>query len=225
METLDFPQKPSEKDALKNLLFLALTIGFLYFVTVKVGVDNIQETVSAAGIYAPLVVIFLKATTLVIVPLGGAPLYPIAGLLFGFFPGLLVTLIGDIVGSTVAFYISRVFGRSILKFFMSREHHPMIERLITHMGEKKTFVRAKIFFVGFPELFAYAAGLTPISYLFFITVHISIHAVSAALLVAFGDVLVSGNILAIVGVTVVTSLLAVSGAWYFYRDVKKPESE
>ncbi|OHA26126.1 MAG: hypothetical protein A3C06_03865 [Candidatus Taylorbacteria bacterium RIFCSPHIGHO2_02_FULL_46_13] len=214
-------QKPSWRDAAKNLLFIAIAIGVAYWVTVEVGIDDVRASVAHAGVYAPLIIILLKATTLVVVPLGGTPLYPIAGALFGFWQGLGITLIGDILGSSIAFYLSRYFGRSILRFFMSSGQVPMVERLMEKMGERKTFIKAKLFFAGFPEIFAYAAGLTAVSFPFFLLVHIGVHAVGAALLVLFGEALVSGNTLAFIGVGIVSALLAFSGIWWFHADLKR----
>ena len=214
-------QKPSWRDVVKSVVFIAIAIGVAYWVTVKIGIDDVRATVVSAGVYAPLIVVLLKATTLVVVPLGGAPLYPIAGAIFGFWQGLGITLIGDILGSSIAFYLSRYFGRSILHFFMTRQQIPTVERLMTRMGERKSFIKAKLFFVGFPELFAYAAGLTSISFLFFIFVHIGVHAVGAGLLVKFGEVLVSGNKLAIFGIGIIASVLALVGVWRFHADLKE----
>ena len=196
-------QKPSWRDAAKNLLFIAIAIGVAYWVTVEVGIDDVRASVAHAGVYAPLIIILLKATTLVVVPLGGTP------------------LIGDILGSSIAFYLSRYFGRSILRFFMSSGQVPMVERLMEKMGERKTFIKAKLFFAGFPEIFAYAAGLTAVSFPFFLLVHIGVHAVGAALLVLFGEALVSGNTLAFIGVGIVSALLAFSGIWWFHADLKR----
>ena len=221
-QSLGFPlAEPKWSDILKNLVYIAVVIGIAYFVTVRIGFDNIRVTVATAGIYAPLIIIVLKATTIVVVPLGGMPLYPIAGALFGFWKALGMTLIGDALGSAIAFYISRFFGRSVLRFFMSRQHLPIVERLIERCSDYKTFFKARLFFTGFPELFAYAAGFTKVPFWFFLPVHIGIHAIGAGLLVAFGDVIVSGNKLAIISVGLVTSLLAFAGVWWFHSDLKK----
>lgn len=213
--------EPTWSDVGKNLLYIAVVLGIAYVVAVKIGFESIRDTVESAGIYAPLIIIALKATTIVIVPLGGTPLYPIAGALFGFWPALFITLIGDALGSTIAFYVSRIFGRSVLHFFMSRQQMPIVEKLIERLGDAKQFLRARIFFTGFPELFAYAAGFTKISFLFFLPVHVGIHAISAALLVLFGDFIVSGNTGAVIIAGLVTTVLASTGVWYFHADLKR----
>lgn len=215
------PEKASWREVSKNLAVIAIVIGIAYFVTVYIGIDSIRERVASAGIFAPLIIILLKATTIVVVPLGGTPLYPIAGALWGFWGGLGITLIGDALGSTIAFYVSRIFGRSVLRFFMQKQHLPIIEKLIEKGSDTKTFLKARIFFTGFPELFAYAAGFTKIKFWIFLPVHVGIHAIMAALLVLFGDAIVSGNIVAILVAWLATSLLALAGVWWFHADLKK----
>lgn len=220
-DLFDLTKPPSWRDVLKNLAFIAIAIGVAYYVTAKVGIDNARAAVDSAGIFAPLLIIFLKATTIVVVPLGGTPLYPIAGALYGFWQALGITLIGDAIGATIAFYLSRRFGRTILRFLMSRQHLPMVEKLVERSGEVKTFLKARLFFAGFPELFAYAAGLTKINFPLFIVAYIGVHAIPAGLLVVFGDLLVSGNLKAVISVGIVSTLLASAGVWWFHSDLSK----
>src|SRR5690606_6899275 len=105
---------------------------------------------------------------------GGAILYPISGALFGFWQGLGIVLIGDALGSAACFYISRIFGTRIMKFFMTSDNFSMVEKIIERVSNKKTFVKARIFFTGFPELFAYASGFTRIPFWFFLPLHVGI---------------------------------------------------
>ena len=213
--------EPSWRDVIKNIAFIALAIGTAYWITVSVGIDNVRETISAAGIYGPLIIILLKATTIVVVPLGGTPLYPIAGAIFGFWQGLGITLLGDALCSAIAFFISRFFGRKVLHFFMTNQQMPMLENLVVRLSDKGTFLKARLFFTGFPELFAYAAGLVNVNFWFFLVVHVGIHAIPASLLVVFGNILVSGNIVAMIFVGLVSSILAFGGLWWFHSDLTK----
>lgn len=213
--------QPSWSDVLKNLLFIAVAIGIAYFVTVHIGLEGLREKVETAGIYAPIIILILKATTIIVAPLGGTPLYPIAGALFGFWYALGLTLLGDFIGSTIAFYISRKFGRTVLHFFMTKTQTPTVEKVVGRLGEVKSFIKARIFFAGFMDLFAYAAGLSTINYWLFIVVHIIVHAAPASLAVIFGDLLVSGNWKAVIIAGVGSSILAAAGVWWFHADLAK----
>lgn len=205
-------KQPSVREAVTSLFFLALAIGAAYFVTVTVGIESLRDTVAAAGWYAVALVLTLKATTIVVAPLGGTIIYPVAGAAYGFWPGLGLTLLGDAVGSTIAFFLSRLFGRSILNFFTSASQVPTIDAVLTQLGDKREFAKARVYFAGFMDLFAYAAGLTRIPYWYFIVVHMAVHAPVAALYVLFGDLLVAGAWYITVPVAVGIAAIALFGA-------------
>jgi len=211
----------SGREALRNLLFFALAIGIFYYISRYLGIEGLREKVGAAGAFAPLLVVLLKATTIVVVPLGGTPLYPLAGVLFGFWKGLAITLTGDAIGAAAAFYISRFFGRKLLRYLMAGSHADTVEKLIGRMSDAKNFIRARLFFAGFPELFAYAAGLTNVSFVLFLPVHILVHAVPAGIFVVFGDALVTGNFWLAMGVSIVISVLTFAGIAWFHADLKR----
>ncbi len=210
---------PSLKDMMKNVAIILITIGIAYFLTITIGMDGLRVKVESAGVYAPFILILLKATTIVVAPLGGTIIYPIAGALFGFWKGLALTLLGDAIGSSIAFWISRRFGRSVLHYFTGSGQMPMLEKVVEQLGDRKKFIRARIFFAGFMDLFAYAAGLTKINFWFFLTVHITVHAFLVALYILFGDLLISGKFTMVAIVGVGSTLLAFLGAWFFHADL------
>lgn len=194
---------------------LTVVIGVAYYVTVYVGVDSLRHTVQSAGWYAVALVVTLKATTIVVAPLGGSIIYPIAGAAYGFGPGLALTLLGDALGSTIAFFLSRLFGKSVLRFFTTTSQQPTLDAVLERLSTKKEFAKARVYFAGFMDLFAYASGLTRIPYWYFITVHMAVHIPVAMLYVLFGDVLVSGNWLLTLPLALLMSGLAAFGATRF----------
>ncbi|MBU6310329.1 VTT domain-containing protein [Patescibacteria group bacterium] len=205
-------QKPSLREALTSLALLGAALGLAYAVSTYIGIDALRAAVASAGWYAVVLVVILKATTIVVAPLGGTIIYPIAGAAYGFFPGLGLTLLGDALGSTIAFFLSRRFGRSILRFFTSASQAPTIDAVLIELSDKRRFARARVYFAGFMDLFAYAAGLTRIPYLYFIAVHSAVHAPIAALYVLFGEVIVSGAWWLTLPLGIGMSLLAIYGA-------------
>lgn len=214
-------EQPSWSEALRNLAFIAVTIGVAYFVVVTIGLENLRANVESAGIWAPLIVILLKATTIVVAPLGGAIIYPVSGAVFGFWTGVVYTFIGDALGSTIAFWISRVFGRSVLNYFTSASQRPMVDQVLGRLGDKAGFAKARVYFMGYMDLFAYAAGLTAIPYWYYIVVHMAVQIPFILAYSAFGDVLVSGNWFAVFGAGLGFMLLALVGAWRFKLDLTK----
>ena len=215
----DASRRESRRDAFKNLGFILITVGAAYALTVSIGIDGLEQLVKQAGIWGPLAVIALKMTTIIIVPLSGGPIYAIAGAAFGFWQGLGITFIGDVLGFSVTFYMSRFFGRKIIDVFVPRAQFPFIEKLLAQGSARKSFLKARLAFSGFPEVFSYAAGLTTVSFPLFIVAQMALHTPFAALVVLFGNALLTGNPLFFVGGTIIALLLAVAGGWWFKRDL------
>jgi len=207
--------------AIRNLLFFAVAIGTAYVVTVSIGVDGLRAAVESAGIWGVLAVVILKATTIIVVPLGGQPIYVIAGAAFGFWKGFLLTFAGDVLGFTVAFFLSRFFGRSVVGLFVSSDQIQNIENILRKSSSLSALIKARIALTALPELFAYGAGLTSVSFPIFLVVQLVPHTPFATLFVFFGDALIqlTGSIVYVVGISVVGTIAAVIGGWWFHRDV------
>ncbi|MEX2010509.1 MAG: VTT domain-containing protein [Parcubacteria group bacterium] len=211
----------SWKDILRSAGVLLVIIGAAYFLTSWIDIEELRTKVSTAGLWGPIIVVLLKASSIVVVPIGGTPIYPLAGALFGFWEGLLWTMIGDALGATIAFYLSRHFGLPILRFFVNKNQMPAIYNFIERGVEIKVFFKTRLFFIGLPDIFAYAAGLTKVSYPLFIFAYISVHSVFAGLLVAFGDIIVSAGLYIVIGAGLLSLLLAVVGAWLLKLDLTR----
>ena len=214
-------RREARRDAFKNVAFILIAVGAAYGLIVSIGVDGLERFVAHAGIWGPLAVIVLKMATIIIVPLSGGPVYAIAGAAFGFWQGLAITFIGDVLGFSAAFYLSRVFGRKIINVFVPRTQFPFIEKLLVQGSALKSFLKARLAFSGFPEVFAYAAGLTEIPFLIFIVAQMTIHTPFAALVVLFGNALLTGNPLFFAGATAAAVILAIVGGWWFKRDLTR----
>lgn len=213
--------KFSRKDLIRSLTFLTLTILVAYVLIVLIGVDDLKNKAEQMGVWGPVLIIIAKMATIIVVPLGGAPIYATAGALFGFKIGFLITFIGDILGFSSAFLLSRFFGRKIVNFFVPANYLPTVEQIMTRVGESKVFIKARIAFVGLPEVFAYAAGLTSVSFYIFIVLQMLFHVPSSLLMVLFGEALFAGNtsyFLVISGVALVAAIL---GGFFLQKDLSK----
>jgi len=219
MEIAQTPDDVSKRDALKNIFFVLISVGAAYWLIVSVGVEGLHQFVERAGIFAPLVLIVLKMLTIIIVPLSGGPVYAIAGAAFGFWKGIALTFLGDVLGFASAFYLSRFFGRRILAVFIPPVQFPLIDKIIAQGSVPKSFLKARLAFTGFPEVFAYAAGLTKIPFWIFIIAQLALHTPAAMLVVLFGNALLTGNPVFFVTATIGGILLALIGGWWFKRDL------
>ncbi len=178
--------KPSEQ---LNFLGIGITILVIIALTFLIDLDSVRSWVEQAGIWGPVIFILLKISTIVIAPLSGSPLYPLVGLLFGFWPGILYIEIGDFLGYSIAFFISRFFGEKFVSKLLSDNEEGMLARIVKHASTPKGFLHACLTLFAMPEILAYGAGLTKISYWRFISTMMPITLIGASFFVFIGSII------------------------------------
>ena len=202
---------------------LLVTIGALVLIAFFVDMEALKAYVLASGPFAPLVFILLKASTVIIAPLSGAPLYPIVGLFFGFWPGFLYVLIGDFLGYTGAFFLARKFGYPFVRKMIAGNEHGLLSRVVSHVGTVKGFIHMCLTCFALPELISYGTGLSRLPYPIFISVLLPLSAVMSATLVLFGSLLdfSEGSLLITIGMPLVGGIIIAIGGYLFLRGVNE----
>lgn len=208
MELKDFPQA-----SWKNILGLALVLGALFFLARYFDIATVRTQIESAGVWAPLLFILVKASTIIVAPLGGSPLYPIAGALFGFYKGSLLLILGDMLGGVVSFLLARMFGRRLVEKMLEGNENLLTEALKL-MSTTKGYFFARLGFVGFPELASWGAGLTKIKFLPFIVIYTLVGAPPTIAVAGLGALLVEKGtlgvpLISLLGVGVASISLAV----------------
>lgn len=158
------------KDHIGSIIVIFL-IAILSIGSFFIDLNAIKDFIAGAGIWAPIFYILTKASTVILAPLSGTALYVFSVPLFGFWKAITFSLIGDFIGAVVTFYLSRLFGRPVVEYFAGKKNMPFIEESLALMATPKGFISMRLAAVGMPEIASYAAGLTPINFLFFICVH------------------------------------------------------
>jgi len=175
---------------MKNeLSFIGVGIAFvgIFILSFFVDIEILKSYVAQSGVWAPLAFIALKMSTLIIAPLSGATLYPLAGVLFDFWPGLIYSSIADFLGLTVAFFISRYIGLAAV-FRITKQHEGgMLSRILEQVSTTKGFLIACILFIPMPELLAYASGLTRLPYATFILILFPLWTLASMTLIFIGS--------------------------------------
>ncbi len=173
------------KEVITNLVGI-IVICLVIFVAFKFfPMSEIQGIIETAGIWAPLIFILSKASTMIFAPLSGSPLYPLAGALFGLTNGFIYIVIGDAIGAVVSFYISRLLGRNFVEKF-ARGNIQSIDKVLGFMENHKGFFITRVCFAALPEIASYAAGLTRIKFVPFFLIHNLVGLVPSAILVYSG---------------------------------------
>ena len=176
------------------------------------------------GIWAPIIFVLLKISTLVIAPLSGTPLYFIAGSLFGNLNGLILSLLGDFLGSTICFFLSRFYGHKIVKTLAGDKFFEKVMNTVAVLKDSKSFIKARVTLIIMPEILAYASGFSKINFLTFSFINIIFY-----LFVDFVEVFFGSQIIVIMAEHTflfysLISLVTIIGFWLLYKDYKNLEN-
>ena len=202
---------------------VALTLGALILLALFVDIETLRGYIEHAGVWAPILFIVLKASTVVVAPLSGGPLYPLVGAFFGFFPGLIYAIIGDFIGYTIAFFISRTFGYPLVRKFIESDDRSLLPKIVKHVGTPKGFFLACITLGFIPDLLSYGAGLSKLRYPVFIGIITPLSAIISTLLVLFGATLGGDSLSYALIVPAVGVFVVAFGAYFFYQAVTKKD--
>ena len=116
-----------------GILFLAIILVVIYKIySLNLGSEEIKNYVQGFGKIGPLVYIIMFS----LVPLTLFPDSVLAiagGLIFGLFKGYIYTTIGALIGGTISFYISRYWGREVVKK-LTKEKLDKVEEMINNRG-------------------------------------------------------------------------------------------
>lgn len=107
-----------------------------------------------------LVYIGLQMFQIIISLIPGQALQFAAGLLYGFWAGLLISLIGAIAGTVVTYYLSKFLGKDALHVLFGKRH---IDEYLEKINSKRGFILVFLIYLipGVPkDLCSYAAGLS-----------------------------------------------------------------
>lgn len=184
---------------------------------------ELQAQVAAFGMLAPLLLIVLKMATLIVAPLGGTPLYVISGALFGTVQGLLICFVGDLLGSSVCFFLSRKYGARVLGFFAGGQNVEKVLKTVNIISNTRSFVKARLGFVSMPELLAYAAGLSKINFWTFSLINALFYLPIDFALVFLGSRLAEFSAKYFLLLPGIVFLFAFSGFALLYKDYEKTE--
>ncbi len=121
-------------------------------------VNSVAEALS--GNWGILLILILRCTSIVIPILPGTYCLLISGYLFGLVNGLLISFIADLVACSISFFLSRKFGRKILKRIMSKKYLNKFESLSKNYLEKNFFLLTGFLMTGWFDFVSYGVGLT-----------------------------------------------------------------
>jgi len=179
------------------------------------------DKIDSFGIWAPVIFVLLKISTLVFAPLGGMPLYFIAGGLFGKLTGFLLAMLGDTLGSIICFLLSRYYGEKVVKVFAGENIFKKIVSTVAVLKDKKSFIKARISMMIMPEILSYASGFSRIKFSTFFIINFLLYLPADFIFVFFGYEVIT--LMANHGLILYGVILLITGVgfWLLYKDYKK----
>lgn len=143
----------------------------------------INDYVESAGVWAPLAFIVAKAGTIVVAPLSGTPLYILVGTLFGVSDGILYAFLGDLLGFSILFFLSRVYGLKAIGRLVNKKDSRFILIIQKNTSDTRSFIKVCLSLFWFPEAAIAAAGLGKLKYLTVMLIFMPIYTIIASLVI------------------------------------------
>jgi uncharacterized membrane protein YdjX (TVP38/TMEM64 family) len=160
----------------KISLILSILIPFIFilgYVLNKSGffilinsVDDLRNFISGFGIYADLIFVLIQFLQVAILPIPGVLTVGAGVLLFGPLKATILSSIGIILGSIVAFFIGRIFGHKVVSWLVGKDN---LNNTINKVkGKDKVLLFTMFLLPFFPDdILCFVAGLTSINFRFF----------------------------------------------------------
>ena len=177
----------------------------------------IRDFVSQFGVFAPLAFIVLQILQVVITPFSHYAVSIAGGFIFGTWQGFIYNWIGRIIGTAIAFYLARIFGRKIIKHLVKKE---TIQKYDYIFEKGKLLLFLAYFLPLFPDdELSYLAGLSAISPRIFLLL-MAIGHISGSLSLAYiGNGIQSFKEPMFIILSLITLIGGIWFAWH-YRKVK-----
>lgn len=159
--------------ALVVLFFLQIT-GLLQKIN---NIDDLRELIDSTGAWAPVVFIVLQFLQVCLLPIPGILTIGAGVLAFGEWRTCVYSFIGILIGSLVAFAIGRVIGYKAAAWLVGKE---TLDKWLSKLKGKSNIILTAMFILPmFPDdVLCFVAGLSPMSWKYFIIMQIFARAIS-----------------------------------------------
>lgn len=172
-------------------VFLVIVVFFVIWnpeLPTRSEVDSWTEQFGGGG---PLTIIGIIILETVIAPIPGTIIPIVIGALYGVWPGVLYAWIGNVIGSTIAFYISRKLGRPIALKIVKEKTLQKYDQFLHRNGLLIWLVYAIPIFPI--DIISFVVGLSKITYRKFFVIMSVGFTINLLMLTFFGDRLLESS--------------------------------
>ncbi len=214
---MELSQKQKVLRTIFVVAIVVLILGSTYFLLKITGiwervnsVQKLQTLILELGFWGRSVFVFLQFLQVTFIPIP-SPILVVAGtLIYGPFEAGLLSLSGILLGSAVAFFIGRIFGKKLVVYMVGKKTEQKWRKFLS--GCKYTFVLMMLLPLFPDDILCLVAGVTDMSSTFFMVTQLISRPIGIFALSYFS----SGQIipyhgwgLIVWGIIVVLSLVAI----------------
>lgn len=140
---------------------LLIILGYLFPLKFFENQEIVREFILQFGTFAPIIFILLQIIQVVITPFSHYAVSIAGGFIFGTWAGFLYNWTGRILGTAIAFYLGRYFGKKIIKKAVKPE---TIKKYNFYFEKGKILLFLAYFLPMFPDdELSYLAGISSIN--------------------------------------------------------------
>ena len=147
-------------------------------------VKDVKELILAGGVYSYLIFFLMQLAQALFIPI---PMFfvTIAGaLVFGPFPTMLIGIAAQTIGACIGFWIGRKLGRKVVVWIIGEED---TNKWVEKLGKGKYIFFLLMLFPFTPDdTLSITAGLTSISFRFFLVTNLITRPIALAVMCYFG---------------------------------------
>ncbi len=166
--------------------------GGVVYSTANSDVDSVVDFVNSFGFWTWLAFILLVILEVVLAPIPPLVLYVVGGLIFGAFFGGILTLIGNITGAIIDFFLAKRYGRGIVEKKVSSKIRKKFDNFSDKYGGFAIFL-LRVNPLTTTDLVSYLAGLSKIKFWKFVVGTAAGLIPMIFIQTYFGDVFVKGS--------------------------------
>jgi uncharacterized membrane protein YdjX (TVP38/TMEM64 family) len=210
--------------------FLKLSLAILIIVTAiwfvnRIGINQLRTNVAQFGIWAPLTLILLRLTSIIIPVLPGTAYALLSGALLGFGQGLMVVIIADSLACNTNFFIARRYGRQVVQRIVGKRLMNKLDQWSKKYLEGNFFIMTGTLMTSFFDYICYAIGLSHISWKRFVSALGVSLIIFKPSVVAAGAGLIQGEKLLIGGSLIGMLVIGIISAWFRSKEKQLAQSE
>ncbi len=184
-ENKSSPQRQKWLDFL-GLFILGIIFVFGLALVQEIGIEAIRAQVKQLGIFAPFALLLLRSVSIAIPAIPSTAYSVLAGTLFGFWQGILVIVIADLLACSLNFYLAKRYGRGLVQRLVGQRFMGKVDSFSSNYLETNPFLVAAFLMTGLFDFVCYAVGLTEMQWRKFLPALVLGIAVSTPPIVALG---------------------------------------